>query len=161
MISLQERTRIVNRLHALLGDLIAGGAKRNLTATHAAGLLRTVGPMTPADEHRKSLAQDLLADLRRLDRALLTNATQIQASVAASKTTLTTLHGIGPVPAAKILGHTSEITRFPTRHYYASYCGTAPIEASSGEQRRHRLRRLSGLRAAVRRLPACAVSHWL
>ena len=73
----EERTRTVNRLHALLRDLIAGGAKRNLTATHAAGLLRTVHPMTPADEHPKSLAQDLLADLRRLDRALLTNAVQI------------------------------------------------------------------------------------
>jgi transposase len=41
----------------------------------------------------------------------------------------------------KILGHTSDITRFPTRHHYASYCGTAPIEASSGEHRRHRLSR--------------------
>ncbi|MGH3776605.1 MAG: transposase [Pseudonocardiaceae bacterium] len=35
------------------------------------------------------------------------------------------MHGIGPVLAAKILGHTSEITRFPARHHYASYCGTA------------------------------------
>jgi hypothetical protein len=73
----EERTRTVNRLPALLRDLIPGGAKQNLTATHAAGLLRTVRPLTPADEHRKSLAQDLLADLRRLDRALLTNAAQI------------------------------------------------------------------------------------
>jgi transposase len=32
----EERTRIANRLHALLRDLVAGGAKRNLTATHAA-----------------------------------------------------------------------------------------------------------------------------
>lgn len=45
----EERTRTANRLHALLRDLVAGGAKRNLTATHAAGLLRTVRPMTPAD----------------------------------------------------------------------------------------------------------------
>lgn len=92
----EERTRTVNRLHALLRDLIAGGAKRNLTATHAAGLLRTVRPMTPADEHRKSLAQDPVANLRRLDRALLTNAAQIQTAVTASETTLTALHGIGP-----------------------------------------------------------------
>ena len=28
----EERTRTANRLHALLRDLIAGGAKRNLTA---------------------------------------------------------------------------------------------------------------------------------
>jgi transposase len=152
----EERTRTVNRLHALLRDLIAGGAKRNLTATQAAGLLRTVRPMTPADEHRKSLAQDLLADLRRLDRALARNAAQIQTAVTASKTTLTALHGIGPVLAAKILGHTSTITRFPTRHHYASYCGTAPIEASSGEHRRHRLSR-AGNRQLNRALHLVAV----
>lgn len=155
----EERTRTVNRLHALLRDLIAGGAKRNLTATHAASLLRTVHPMTPADEHRKSLAQDLLADLRRLDRALLSNAAQIQAAVVASGTTLTTLHGIGPVLAAKILGHTREISRFPTRHHYASYCGTAPIEASSGEQRRHRLSRAGNrqLNRALHLMALCQI----
>jgi transposase len=113
--------------------------------------------MTPADEHRKSLAQDLLADLRRLDRALHTNAAEIQAAVTASRTTLTTMHGIGPVLATKILGHTSNITRFPTRHHYASYCGTAPIEASpSGEHHRHRLSR-AGNRQLNRALHLVAV----
>jgi transposase len=33
------------------------------------------------------------------------------------------------VLAAKIVGHSSAVGRFPTRHHYASYCGTAPIEA--------------------------------
>jgi transposase len=152
----EERTRTVNRLHALLRDLIAGGAKRNLTAAQAAALLRTVRPMTPADAHRKSLAQDLVADLRRLDRALAANAAQIQAAVVASGTTLTSMHGIGPVLAAKILGHTGDIRRFPTRHHYASYCGTAPIEASSGEHRRHRLSR-AGNRQLNRALHLVAV----
>jgi transposase len=45
------------------------------------------------------------------------------------------------VLAAKIIGHSGTVERFPSRHRYASYCGTAPIEASSGEQRRHRLSR--------------------
>jgi transposase len=32
------------------------------------------------------------------------------------------------------------VGRFPTKaHYFASYCGTAPVEASSGEVVRHRL----------------------
>lgn len=152
----EERTRTVNRLHALFRDLVAGGAKQNLTAAQAAGLLRTVRPMTPADAHRKSLAQDLVADLRRLDRALAANAAQIQAAVAASGTTLTGMQGIGPVLAAKILGHTGDIRRFPTRHHYASYCGTAPIEASSGEHRRHRLSR-AGNRQLNRALHLVAV----
>ncbi|MCA1694543.1 MAG: IS110 family transposase, partial [Actinobacteria bacterium] len=65
----EERARTVNRLHALLRDLIAGGAKRNLTTPQAAALLRTVRPMTPADEHRKSLARDLLADAMKTSHA--------------------------------------------------------------------------------------------
>jgi hypothetical protein len=43
------------------------------------------------------------------------------------------------VLAAKILGHTGDITRFATAQHYASYTGTAPVEASSGDIRRHRL----------------------
>ena len=42
----EERTRTANRLHALLRDLIAGGAKRNLTAEQAAALPRGVRPVT-------------------------------------------------------------------------------------------------------------------
>jgi transposase len=32
-----------------------------------------------------------------------------------------------------------DITRFPTAGHFASYNATAPIEASSGDKRRHRL----------------------
>ena len=43
--------------------------------------------------------------------------------------------------AAKLVGHTGDITRFPDRDHFASYTGTAPVEASSGDVRRHRLNR--------------------
>jgi hypothetical protein len=36
--------------------------------------------------------------------------------------------------AAKLLGHTGDITRFPSRDHFASYTGTAPVEASSGRR---------------------------
>jgi transposase len=152
----EERTRTVNRLHALLRDLVPGGAKRNLTAAGAAALLRAVRPLTVADEQRKAMARDLLADLRRVDSALERNAADTAAAVAANGTTLTELRGIGPVLAAKIVGHTSTVARFPSRHHYASYCGTAPIEASSGDQRRHRLSR-AGNRQLNRALHLVAV----
>jgi transposase len=152
----EERTRAANRLHALLRDLIAGGAKRNLTADQAAALLRGVRPMTAADTQRKQLARELLADLRRLDTALERNAADIATAVAAHGTSITQIHGVGPVLAAKIVGHTSAVERFPSRHHYASYCGTAPIEASSGDQRRHRLSR-AGNRQLNRALHLVAV----
>jgi transposase len=37
------------------------------------------------------------------------------------------------------LGSVGDITRFPTAGHFASYNATAPIEASSGDKRRHRL----------------------
>jgi transposase len=57
----------------------------------------------------------------------------------ASGTTVTDIHGIGPLGAAIILGHTGDIARFPTSGHYARYTGSAPIAASSGHRQRHRL----------------------
>ncbi|WP_373430699.1 transposase [Streptomyces sp. B3I8] len=41
--------------------------------------------------------------------------------------------------AAKLLGHVGDVTRFPTEHHFASYTGTAPLDASSGRNTRHHL----------------------
>ena len=38
------------------------------------------------------------------------------------------------------------MARFPDRNHFASWTGTAPIEASSGEQLRHRLSRAGNRR---------------
>ena len=51
------------------------------------------------------------------------------------------LHGIGPSGAARLLVEVGDITRFPDRDHFASWNGTAPIDASSGDQVRHRLSR--------------------
>jgi len=54
---------------------------------------------------------------------------------------LMTITGIGLVGAATIIANTGDINRFPTDGHYATYCGTAPLDASSGRQQRHRLNR--------------------
>ena len=136
-----ERTRTLSRLHVLLADLHPGGAKRTLTATRAAALLRQVHPITPVDAERKRIARQLLADVRRLDRQIKTASQAICQAVRDHGTTLTQIYGVGPVLAAKLVGHTGDITRFPNRDHFASYTGTAPVEASSGDVRRHRLNR--------------------
>jgi transposase len=43
------------------------------------------------------------------------------------------------VVAAMIIGHVGNIERFASAAHFASYNATAPIEASSGENKRHRL----------------------
>jgi transposase len=67
--------------------------------------------------------------------------TPLTQRVAAAGTTLTGLHGIGPSGAARLLAEVGEVTRFPTKAHFASWDGTAPIDASSGDQIRHRLSR--------------------
>jgi transposase len=137
----QERRRAVNRLHRTLRDLTNGGAPRELSADTAARLLATIRPATPVDQHRKNTARDLITDIRRIDRALAANRRQCAQAVAVTRTSLTEILGISDVLAAKILGHTGDITRFASADHYASYTGTAPIEASSGDIVRHRLSR--------------------
>lgn len=137
----EERRRTINRLHVVLRDLHPGGARRQLTATAAAELLRRIRPATAVDVERKTIARELLADLRRLDKALAANRRRCAAAVEASGTRLTELVGISDVLAAKIIGHTGDVTRFATADRYGSYTGTAPVEASSGDIRRHRLSR--------------------
>jgi transposase len=136
-----ERRRVVNRLHRLLRDLHPGGAPTELSAQSASRLLATTRPCSAADVERKVMARQLVVDLRRLDRALADNRARCAAAVAASGTTLTTVFGISDVLAAKILGHTGDVSRFSSANRFASYTGTAPVEASSGDLTRHRLSR--------------------
>ena len=66
--------------------------------------------------------------------------------VRASGSTLMELPGVGPVVAARVLADTGDVARFTDRNRYASWTGTAPIEASSGEIVRHRLSRAGNRR---------------
>ena len=140
------RTRTVSRLHRLLLELIPGGAPRFLSATQAKALLATVRPRDVAGRTRRQLAAELLADIVRLDRQLKDSDQQLRAAVTATGTGLPDLYGIGPVGAARILGDVGNIARFQTRAHFASWTGTAPIDASSGQQQRHRLSRAGNRR---------------
>ncbi|HWH99280.1 MAG TPA: IS110 family transposase [Propionibacteriaceae bacterium] len=154
-----ERTRTLSRLHVLLADLQPGGANRERSATRAAAVLRQVRPITAVDIERKRIARDLLADVGRLDRQVKTASQTIRTAVREHGTTLTEVYGVGPVLAAKLLGHTGDITRFPDRDHFASYSGTAPVEASSGDVRRHRLNRAGNrqLNTALHLIAVCQI----
>jgi transposase len=72
------------------------------------------------------------------------------------------MFGVGPILAAEIIGRVGNVARFPTKaHYFASYTGTAPIEASSGEVVRHRLSRAGNrkLNHIVHMIAICQARH--
>lgn len=138
-------------------DLIPAGAKTGLSSCQAALLLRSVRPVTATETARKQLARDLLGGLRSL-KAL---TDQLSALVASSGTSLTEIPGVATIVAAKIIGHTGDIARFPDHHHFASFNGTAPIDASSGNQTRHRLSRRGNrqLNAAIHVIAIYQIAH--
>jgi transposase len=137
----EEHTRKVAQLHALLLELIPGGAKKNLTAAQARKLLATVRPRDVAGKTRRRVAAELVADLDRIHARKKTADQELRELVAATGTSLLDLHGIGPQGAARLLVEVGDITRFPDRNHFASWTGTAPVDASSGDHVRHRLSR--------------------
>src|SRR5215210_1500315 len=134
-----ERTRTLNRLHAFLRDLVPGGVAGKLSADRVARILRGVRPKGVSTRLRRRLASEILRDVRTLDRKIADLGGRIEAEVQASGTTLTEIFGVGPILAARIIGAVGDVGRFPTKAHFASYSGTAPVEASSGEVVRHRL----------------------
>lgn len=140
------RTVTVNRLHRLLLELVPGGAKTFLSATQARALLGTVRPRDVVGKTRRKLAAELIAELDRIDKQIKVASKQLRELVEATGSSLLELNGIGPSGAARLLGDIGDVARFPTRGHFASWNGTAPIDASSGDQTRHRLSRAGNRR---------------
>jgi transposase len=136
-----HRTRLINQLHALLRDLLPGGAPTALTAVDASRLLTGVRPAGPVEAARKHLARDLVAEIRDTDQRLKTLTVQIADTLDAHGTRLRDVAGIGPVIAGRLLGRTRRAGRFRSASVFASYAGVAPIEVASGDHARHRLPR--------------------
>ncbi|WP_244461517.1 transposase [Rhodococcus sp. ZPP] len=98
-------------------------------------------PREVAGKTLRGLAVDLVAEVRQLDRRIVKAASDIKAAVVDSSSSLTELCGIATLTAGKIIARVDSIHRFRSAAAFASYTGTAPIEASSGDVVRHRLSR--------------------
>jgi transposase len=85
------------------------------------------------------VAREFVADIAHYEAQMKASLKRLRPAVAASATSLTDIRGVGVVVAALIIGHVGDVSRFKSPAHFASYNGTAPIEASSGERRRHRL----------------------
>ncbi len=142
------RTRIqtVNRLQRLLSELTPGKAKKDITTLQAKAILASVRPRDLAGKTRRRLAAEQLAELVAVDKKIKALTKELKAMVVASRSRLMDLPGVGPVVAARVLADVGDVARFADRNRFASWTGTAPIEASSGEIVRHRLSRAGNRR---------------
>jgi transposase len=143
----RARVQTVNRLHRLLAELTPGTSKKNITAGQAKTMLASVRPRDLVGKTRRRLAAEQLAELVVIEKKIKDLRKELKAMVTARGSTLMELPGVGPVVAARILADTGDVARFADRNRFASWTGTAPIEASSGEIVRHRLSRAGNRRA--------------
>jgi transposase len=134
-----QRTATICRLHALLCLLIEGGTSRGLSVDRADQLLVSVHIDGPVTSERVAAGRQLTDEVRALDTARNDVRTRTATMITSSATTVTDVYGIGPLMAAIIIGRAGDIGRFPTAGHFARHNGTAPIEASSGPKKRHRL----------------------
>lgn len=137
----RSRTQLINRTHR---DLVVSHpgyerriprltSKKNLRAAMA--LLRGDGSV------RAELIRNRVGEIRRLDDKVAQLEELIAAKISESGTKLTQLTGVGVITAAKILGEVGDPSRLRSKGAFAMLTGTAPIEASSGKSKRHRLNR--------------------
>jgi transposase len=136
-----ELTAKRNRLHALVRVLRPGGAPTGAGPDEFSALLKGVKATDPAVAETKRWARDLLADLRRLDRALKANQQRMSGLTEHARTGLTAIPGIAAIGATAILAAVGDIDRFPDQHQLAAFAGVAPKQVASGNADRHRLDR--------------------
>jgi transposase len=152
----RARTQAINRLHRLLLELFPGGAKRFLSAQQARAMIATIKPRDLPGKTRRRLAVELISELEAIDKKIRALQKELTGLVTARGSTLLELHGIGASSAARLLADVGDIHRFADRGRFASWNGTAPLDASSGNQERHRLSR-AGNRRINRALHIMAV----
>jgi len=140
------RVQTVNRLQRLLSELLPGQRKRDLSALQAKAMLATVRPRDIAGKTRRRLAAEELADLVAVDAKLKKIKAELKTAVQQRGSRLMQIHGVGPAGAARTLADVGDVARFTDRNRFASWTGTAPLDASSGEQIRHRLSRAGNRR---------------
>lgn len=142
----RQRVQTVNRIHRLLAELVPGTKKKDLSALQAKRILATVRPRDIAGKTRRRMTAELIEDLVRIDAKLKAIKREQATAVRQRGSSLMDLYGIGPAGAARILADVGDVARFADRNRFASWTGTAPLDASSGEQTRHRLSRAGNRR---------------
>ena len=104
------------------------------------------------------IARELVGRCRALTRTIRETERELERRTTEIAPGLRALPGCGPVTAAKLLGEIGPIERFDTDAQLARHAGVAPLEASSGKHRRHRLDR-GGNRQLNRALHQIAITQ--
>ena len=137
-----ERTRTQGRVRWLLfeldPDLPPAGRSLDLLST-IDRLRRRLNRQPPSVLLR--VIREQLAHIRALTLQIHTLERELRWQVRRHAAALLAVPGIGTINAARLIAEVADVRRFQTEAQLALYAGAAPLDASSGRQRRHRLNR--------------------
>jgi transposase len=135
---IEERSALANRAHAELGGLHPGYQYSIPNLTSQARVQAALTLICGDDSVRADLCRRRLERMLTIDAEAAQLKRQIADLVAATGTTLTGLHGIGPLVPARFIAEVVDVRRYPNRNAFAAANGSAPLPASSGRTVRHR-----------------------
>ena len=137
----RARTRLVNQAHRDLVILKPGYQKTVKTLRSKRNVRGAIALLKSDTSVRSELARARLDEVLQLDDAIYALGKRIARALEESGTSLMAVRGIGVFVAATILGEVGDVSRIRSKAAFASFAGTAPLEASSGQTKRHRMNR--------------------
>src|SRR4051794_41350796 len=155
-----QRTALINDLRWGLHDLWPEFEIPSRALIHANWQERVASRLARAGQVAQvRIARDELRRIRELTRAVDALERELAGLVAELAPQLLAERGCGVLTAAKLIGEIAGVERFASDAKLARSCGSAPIPASSGQTRRHRLDRGGNrqLNCALHRLPVSKV----
>jgi transposase len=141
---IHERTRLLNQLYAHLAQQMPMNRPLFRCRNHRtllAALATAPLPAAPLAATRTRVIRQLAALIREVDVAVADLTAQLVALAPRVAPTLLRIPGCAALTATKLLGEAGAVGRFASPARFAAYAGAAPLEASSGDRRRHRLSR--------------------
>ena len=154
----RTRTQLANRCHRDL-VILRPGYQTQVRSLRSKHHVRGALDLLAEDNSiRSELARARLEQMLTLNDEIYAVGKRIEALLKKTHTTLTQIDGVGTFVAATILGAVGDVARIRSRAAFASFAGTAPLEASSGMRKRHRMNR-GGNRQLNRALHVVAKSQ--
>jgi transposase len=136
----QERSRIQQRLRWHLHDLDAAFHIPAGALDRYCWLERTDALLTRRGQSvQVTICRELVLRCRELTRRANELERELERLISEQAPPLLELRGCAALTAAKLLAEAANVGRFSDDAGFAMYGGVGPLDASSGQQRRHRL----------------------